>query len=122
MALLDRIKAKFNFGLGVCYETGKNVGQDYNEAVKYYTLAAEAGYADAQCNLGLCYLQGKGVEKDAAKAIEWFTKSAEQGYYMHSSIWATATQRVRVFRRIMRKPPNGTPRPPDKALPKRRID
>ena len=79
MVLLDRIKAKFNFGMGVCYETGKKVGQDYNEAVKYYTLAAEAGYADAQCNLGLCYLQGKSVEKDAAKAIEWYTKAAEQG-------------------------------------------
>jgi hypothetical protein len=33
------------------YEKGQGVPQDYKEAVKWYRLAAEQGYADAQTNL-----------------------------------------------------------------------
>ena len=47
--------------------------------MEWYTLAAEQGDADAQCNLGVCYEHGSGVEKDLAKAVEWYNKAAEQG-------------------------------------------
>lgn len=37
--------------LGVCFQNGKGVEQSYTEAVKYYKLAADQGYADAQKRL-----------------------------------------------------------------------
>lgn len=38
--------------VGFCYGHGFGVTKDEREAVKLYTLAAEQGYAEAQCNLG----------------------------------------------------------------------
>ena len=51
----------------------------YTEAVKWYRLAAEQGYASAQCNLGYCYEYGNGVTKSKSEAIKWYKKSAKQG-------------------------------------------
>ena len=43
------------YNLGVMYDNGDGVPQDYKEAVKWYRLAAEQGDASAQYNLGLMY-------------------------------------------------------------------
>lgn len=51
---------------------------NYNEAVKYYKLAAEQGYAGAQSNLGFCYENGLGVPVNYMEAIKWYRLSAEQ--------------------------------------------
>ena len=40
---------------GGCYNLGKGVKQDFEEAVKYYKLSADQGFANAQCNLGISY-------------------------------------------------------------------
>ena len=61
------------------YGTGKGVPQDYAEALRWYRLAAEQGYADAQASLGLMYYDGKGVPQDYAEALRWFRLAAEQG-------------------------------------------
>ena len=53
--------------------------ENYSTAFALYSLAAEKGYAKAQCKLGICYYYGYGIEKDLAKAVEWYTKAAEQG-------------------------------------------
>ena len=69
------------FALAKKYFDGKKgVPQDYNEAVKWYTKAAEQGLADAQNNLGEMYGNAQGVPKDYNEAVKWFTRSAEQGY------------------------------------------
>ena len=65
--------------LGLMYYNGNGLPQDYKEAVKWYTKAAEQGYADAQFNLALMYDNGQGVPKDYKEAVKWYTKSAEQG-------------------------------------------
>ena len=41
------------YNLGVMYENGQGVPQDYKTAVKWYRLAAEQGDAGAQFNLGV---------------------------------------------------------------------
>ena len=51
----------------VMYDNGKGVPQDYAEAVKWYRLAAEQGYARAQYNLGLMYDNGKAFHKTMQK-------------------------------------------------------
>jgi TPR repeat protein len=35
------------YNLGVCYERGEGVEVDYEEAVKWYRIAARAGHEDA---------------------------------------------------------------------------
>ena len=65
--------------LGVCYESGRGVQQDYAKAVFWYEKSAEQGNAYAQYNLGVCYYNGRGVQQDYAKAVFWYAKSAEQG-------------------------------------------
>jgi len=43
--------------LGLRYDNGQGVKQDYTEAARWYRKAAEQGYALAQFNLGnMCYV------------------------------------------------------------------
>jgi TPR repeat protein len=56
------------------------VSQDYNEAAKWWTKAAEQGLAEAQYNLGVCYDNGLGVIQNHAEAVTWYRKAAKQGY------------------------------------------
>lgn len=65
--------------IGLCYEYGRGVNQDYYEAVKWYRKAAEQGHAGAQKNLGICYYNGRGVTQDYYEAVKWYRKAAEQG-------------------------------------------
>jgi hypothetical protein len=53
------------------YQNGQGVTQDDKTAVKWYTLAAEQGFADAQFNLGVMYVQGTGVPQDNVYAYMW---------------------------------------------------
>ena len=65
--------------LGMHYYYGTGVEQDYEEAVRWYRDAAEAGNAIAQYNLGQCYFGGTGVERDLDFARDWLEKSAKNG-------------------------------------------
>ena len=58
---------------------GRGVLKDEAEAVRWYRLAAEQGYAIAQHNLGVMYDKGEGVLKDDAEAVRWYRLAAEQG-------------------------------------------
>ena len=55
------------------------IPQDYKQAVKWYTKAAEQGDADAQYNLGLMYANGQGVPQDNVYAHMWFNLGAANG-------------------------------------------
>ena len=66
--------------LGLMYQNGWGVPQDYKEAVYWYRLAVEQGYAIAQYNLGLMYEKGKGVPQDDKEAVRLYRLAAEQGY------------------------------------------
>ena len=52
---------------------------NFEEALKWYTKAAEQGDASALNNLGCMYLVGDGVEADAEKGFKLLYKSAEIG-------------------------------------------
>ena len=66
--------------LGVQYQTGNGVSQDYAEAVRWYRLAAAQGNPVAQFNLGLIYEKGLGVLQDYNETVKWYRLSAEQRY------------------------------------------
>ena len=52
--------------------------QDYAEAVRWYRLAAEQGYAMAQVSLALQYILGEGVQRDFVKAHMWANLAASR--------------------------------------------
>ena len=67
------------FNLGLMYDNGEGVTQDYKEAVKWYLLAAEQGSASAQYNLGVMYDNGEGVTQDYVRAHMWFNLVTSKG-------------------------------------------
>ena len=74
--LADQGDAYAQFNLGVMYDNGQGVAQDYFAAVSWYRKAAEQGIAGAQFNLGLMYFNGQGVLRDYVQAYKWFNLSA----------------------------------------------
>jgi TPR repeat protein len=62
---------------GLMFDRGEGVPQDYQEAFKWYVLAAAAGQAGAMNSLGLMYASGHGVSQDHAEAMKWWTKAAD---------------------------------------------
>jgi hypothetical protein len=62
------------------YYNGQGVSRDFNEAVKWFKLAADQGSALGQKNLGVMYDMGHGVPQDFKQAVKWYTLSATQGY------------------------------------------
>ncbi len=67
------------FYLGVMYDNGQGVRQDYATAAKWYRKSANQGNAKAQNNLGVMYDDGQGVPQDYATAVKWYRKAAKQG-------------------------------------------
>ena len=61
------------------YAEGKGVPQDYQEAVKWYRLAAAQGYAPAEYSLGVAYEKGQGVAQDYREAVKWYRLAAARG-------------------------------------------
>ena len=70
--------AEAQFFLGVRYYNGEGVSQNYSEAVKWFTKAAEQNIPEAQVNLGKMYLEGKGVKRDPQTAKKWLEKEGAQ--------------------------------------------
>lgn len=65
--------------LGSLYYTGRIGEQSYEQAVQYYTMAADRGSLIAMENLGYCYYYGRDVEIDYKKAYHYFIKPALAG-------------------------------------------
>lgn len=65
--------------LGVMYQNGSGMPQDFAAALRLYEQAAAAGQARAQNNLGLLYVRGNGVVQDYTRAAALFQAAAEQG-------------------------------------------
>jgi len=65
--------------LGVIYNQGLGVEQDFKQAAIWYEKAAKKKNSKAQLNLGILYDLGKGVNKDIVKASELYKLAAKQG-------------------------------------------
>ena len=68
----------FQHRVGKCYQLGDGIEQNHEEAVKWFRLSADQGYASAQFNLGYAFDFGEGVEQDDAQAVKWYELSAKQ--------------------------------------------
>jgi TPR repeat protein len=67
--LADQGGAQAQFFLGMMYENGKGVTQDYKEVMRWYRLAADyPGYGVPMYALGSMYAKGRGVAQDYVRA------------------------------------------------------
>lgn len=67
--------AQCNFG-NAMRMTGKN-----EEALRYFRLSADQGFAEAEFSLGLVYSRADcGVEVDNDEAARWFARAASKGH------------------------------------------
>jgi TPR repeat protein len=71
----DRGDAGAQSNLGILLHSEEK----YEEAFRYYALAADQGLTDGETNLGCCYGDGKGTEVDLGKARYWFARAAAKG-------------------------------------------
>jgi TPR repeat protein len=71
--------ADAQYQLGSLYLTGKGTLQDFEEAAKWFTSAAEQNHALAQYELGLLYHNGLGVNPDNEKSYVWLNLAAAAG-------------------------------------------
>src|SRR5690606_33202782 len=63
--------------LGIIFQQGYGVDQDFEKAIDYYKHAIDE--AEAKCHLGIMYQNGYGVEQDYTKAIKFYKKAADGG-------------------------------------------
>ena len=67
------------YGLGVLFDNGQGVPENYEHALKWYLKAAEHGLADAQYMAGMHYAAGRGRPQEPARAYFWFNLAAAAG-------------------------------------------
>jgi Sel1 repeat len=100
--------------VGMLYQSGQNVVQDYAEAMRWYRKSAAQGNTDAQNNIGILYQHGWGVTQDYAEAMRWYSLAANQGNaaaqtnvaWLYSNGWGMTRDYAEArwwFRRAARK-------------------
>jgi len=78
--------AEAQFYVGLMYDNGEGVPQDYRQvvthvqqALTWYRKSAEQGFAPAQTNLGILLETGGQLERNYKEAASWYRKAADQG-------------------------------------------
>lgn len=66
--------------LGKKYLRGDGVPENFTEAYRWFSGAADRGNPEAQYYLGQMYARGLGLLRDDVEAVRWYFLSAEQGY------------------------------------------
>ena len=77
--LAERGNVLAQYKLGLMYNNGEGVKQDFGEAVRWFHRAASLGYAPAQRGLGIKFEKGQGVLRNYGEAVRWYRFGADQG-------------------------------------------
>ena len=78
--LAEQGDARAQYYLGLLYENGDGVPQDYEKAREWYEKSAAQGEANAQFYLGLLSAFGQGGPLDLAQAHMWYSLAAGNGH------------------------------------------
>jgi TPR repeat protein len=106
--------------IGLLYENGRGVAQDYGEATRWYRIAADNGGVGGQINVGRLYENSRGVPQDYGEAMRWYRKAADQGEAAAQyHIGAVVRERWGAGHRIMARLRAGTAWPWTRATPQR---
>ena len=77
----DQGDAEGAYWLAALYANGEGLPKDYQEAFRWFLVAAEAGYGPAIDVVANAYLNGElGQARDRAKAKQWLQRGADSGY------------------------------------------
>ncbi len=71
--------ARDQYLVGLLYERGQGLPQDYTQAAQWYGKAAKQGLAKAQLSLGNLYDKGLGVPQSYETAYRWYRQAAAGG-------------------------------------------
>lgn len=66
--------------MGLAYDNGEGVRQDYTKALQSFHKAADQDYAVAQSYIGIMYESGAGVQQNKTTAKEWYGKGGDNGF------------------------------------------
>lgn len=77
--LLEKHDPRAEYAMGVLYENGFGVAKDPQQAVVWYSKAAEQGNSDAQFNLGAMNEHGLGIPVNYVEAARLYRPAAEAG-------------------------------------------
>ena len=72
-------KIEAQTAMGIKYDKGLGVPQNYNKAFHLFRLAAEKNDPIAQYHLGVKYVNGHGVKQDPFEAYIWFAIAFNNG-------------------------------------------
>jgi hypothetical protein len=81
------------FNLGAIYDKGIGVARDVQQALHWFTLAADQRDPQAQLNLALIYINGAGVPRDIALGEQWLRRSAANGNKRAEGLLSIGTSR-----------------------------
>lgn len=80
LQLANKGDAEAQHNLGLYYERGEQVTQNYAEAAKWFRKAADQEHSEAMMSLGRQYENGFGVfERNYAEAEKWYHRAAMLG-------------------------------------------
>jgi Sel1 repeat len=74
-ASCDGGKTRDCYQLGVCYQTGAGVKQDFKQAFRLFRRACTRGGTYGCNGLGRLYQQGRGVKRDIKRALQFYDKA-----------------------------------------------
>ena len=58
-------------------DEGEGMPENYNEAIRLYTAAAQTGHGNSTYNMAAMYRDADGLTQDAAKSYYWYALAAE---------------------------------------------
>jgi TPR repeat protein len=76
----ERGSAEDQYNLGMQYEKGIVVPQNYSEAARWYRLSAMQGYPDGLYKLCELSEEGHGLPQDYQEALRWCGLAADHGH------------------------------------------
>ncbi|MDR1966851.1 MAG: sel1 repeat family protein [Synergistaceae bacterium] len=76
----EKANGEILFENGMMYAQGRDIGQNYEEAFKFYLKSAEAGDSAAMNAVGFMRRNGQGVPQDYGEAMKWYRAAASNGY------------------------------------------
>ncbi|KAG9298314.1 hypothetical protein G9A89_002802 [Geosiphon pyriformis] len=74
---MDKLENCYFDDKGHCYQYGKNVNQNMDQAVKLYQKASDVRNSEAMTQLGHCYFNDKCIDQDTDQAIKLYRKAAD---------------------------------------------
>ena len=80
--------ARAQYHLGIAYEEGETVNQNFEISAQLYQQASQLGHAEATFNLAVFYDKGTGVQKNVERSAQLYQQAAQLGHL--SSIYNLA--------------------------------